>query len=175
MTKLPLHREDGTPIEWKQIKDFSRYLVSDDGRVFSTISDIIVSQRDNGGGYMQVYITSDKGKKKRLYAHRLVYATHKAPIPKGYEINHIDEDKANNDISNLDCVTPVENRNHGTRSIRAGKARRRAVAQYTLDGKLIRTYKSMTEADNHGYGIGRVCACCTGRLETYKGYKWKYA
>ena len=41
----------------------------------------------------------------RILMHRFVYENEIGPIPKGYDIHHIDEDKANNKIENLECLS----------------------------------------------------------------------
>jgi hypothetical protein len=43
-------------------------------------------------------------RKNRVMMHRIVWEKHNGPIPDGFEIHHIDEDKENNDISNLELV-----------------------------------------------------------------------
>lgn len=63
---------------------------------------------DNGTGYLQVGL-SKNGQRKRFYIHRLVWTTFKGKIPEGYEIHHLDNDKSNNDVSNLALVTRAEN------------------------------------------------------------------
>ena len=57
--------------------------------------------RDDQTGYY-LSTTLINGKRKRL--HRYVWETHHGTIPKGYSIHHIDEDKNNNDISNLELM-----------------------------------------------------------------------
>lgn len=56
----------------------------------------------NHGGY--VYITS--GENSRKFLHRLVWEKHNGEIPEGYQIHHIDGNKLNNDISNLQLISP---------------------------------------------------------------------
>mgnify|MGYP002622439099 CR=1 FL=1 len=55
----------------------------------------------DGNGY---YYNSHT--RKRL--HQAIWIAHNGPIPKGYEIHHIDHNKENNDISNLACITKEE-------------------------------------------------------------------
>ena len=59
---------------------------------------------DNGIGYIQVKLRRN-GKRFNRYVHRLVWEVFKGPIPDGYEINHIDHDKSNNSLKNLELVT----------------------------------------------------------------------
>lgn len=82
---------------------------------------LILSGGDNGTGYLQVILCKNSIY-KHLYIHRLVVEAFIGRIPKGYEINHIDENKKNNCLSNLEIVTRKQNMNHGTRNMRAGKS-----------------------------------------------------
>lgn len=63
---------------------------------------------DNGLGYLQIRL-SREGKRKAHYVHRIVWETFHGPIPEGYEINHIDHNKSNNSLGNLELVTHSEN------------------------------------------------------------------
>lgn len=68
-------------------------------------------------GYLRYGLMID-GKLERFLAHRLV-AEAFIPNPLGLpHVNHIDEDKENNTIENLEWVTPKQNANHGTRTER---------------------------------------------------------
>lgn len=44
----------------------------------------------------------------RELMHRFVWVDKKGEIPKGYDIHHVDGDKTNNDIKNLECITKEE-------------------------------------------------------------------
>lgn len=48
------------------------------------------------------------------------------------------------------------------------------VAQYTLDGELVKVWLSASECGRNGFNQGAVCACCRGELKTHKKFKWKY-
>lgn len=65
------------------------------------VFDSIKFTRDDKTGY---YLHSTL----RLRLHRHVWTYHNGTIPKGYEVHHIDEDKSNNDISNLQLLTKAE-------------------------------------------------------------------
>lgn len=62
----------------------------------------------NQFGYKFVKLTNTSGR-STLYVHRLVYRTFVGVIPSGKEINHIDHNKSNNNIDNLELVTRSEN------------------------------------------------------------------
>jgi hypothetical protein len=63
-------------------------------------------------GYYNVSLCDATGKRKAFRVHRLVMITFVGPRPNGYEVNHIDANKSNNALSNLEYVTPAENLKH---------------------------------------------------------------
>lgn len=99
---------------WKYVEGYEGlYKVSSLGRIFNCKKNKIYDLKPNVSGYVTVYL-SKNGKGKSYSVHRLVA---KAFIPNTYNkefVNHIDEDKSNNKVSNLEWVTPKENTNHGT-------------------------------------------------------------
>lgn len=54
--------------------------------------------------------TSAKGRLRTWYAHRVVWEAANGAIPEGMQIDHLDADAGNNALSNLDLVTPQQNR-----------------------------------------------------------------
>lgn len=72
----------------------------------------ILSQKTKKNGYKEVALYIDNQKSSMKYVHRLMYITFISEIPPLHEINHIDGNKANNLINNLELVTPSENRLH---------------------------------------------------------------
>jgi hypothetical protein len=103
------------------IKEFLDYYVTDDGKIYSTKKshrynpngDLrLVKPRIHPSGYLYYGLfVGEKKSKKRLWrrAHRLVYETFGGIINKGFEIDHIDGNKHNNNISNLRAITRSEN------------------------------------------------------------------
>lgn len=69
-------------------------------------------RRDKKTGY---YLSSKKIGDKRKRLHVYVYECEKGKIPKGYDIHHLDADKTNNNIDNLEILTKsAHEKKHGT-------------------------------------------------------------
>ena len=95
---------------------FSHYLVSNMGRVLSTwrknrhiLKPYIIS-----AGYKAVKLTDDDGNTHQLYVHRLVAQAFIVNPSKLPEINHKDENKANNCVDNLEWCDRLYNMRYGT-------------------------------------------------------------
>lgn len=98
--------------QWKTINESNgRYQISNAGRVRRIANGRILKPSDNGNGYLYVSIICD-GKTKHFYIHRLV-AEHFIENESNYkEVNHIDFNKSNNDVSNLEWCNRKENVTH---------------------------------------------------------------
>lgn len=85
-----------------------KYWVSEYGDVVNAESGYVLKPTLSESGYLVVgkQITGDVG------LHRVVYTAFLGEIPDGLQINHIDGNKANNHLSNLEVCTPSENTKH---------------------------------------------------------------
>lgn len=105
--------EINNPERWKPIVGFEEYLVSCDGKIYSSKSKKLMSQSTNSG-YKTVGLCKD-GKTHRFFVHRLV-ALHWVDNPNKKEyVNHLDENKTNNHYSNLEWSTQKENSQYSRR------------------------------------------------------------
>lgn len=167
-----------------KFRNYDNYEVYDDGRIWSYKTKRFLKPVKGPNGYQQVHLTDNEGKQKTYLVHRIVYeAVIGAPIPEGYEINHISEDKTENFFANLQLLSHKENCNFGTRNSRAGKGvskantnnpKRSKMVGAFKNGELILTFPSASEAGRQGFSQGNVSACCRGELKTYKGFVWRY-
>ena len=78
-----------------------------------TFQEKIVKQFKTNSGYLKVML-SKNGIRYNKDVHRLVYEAFNGIIPKGMYVNHKDECKTNNVLTNLEIMTPSENINYGT-------------------------------------------------------------
>lgn len=101
---------------WKDIEGYKgHYQVSNHGQVRSVKGKVpyILKGDYQPNGYKRVYLWKD-GEKENFLVHRLV-ALSFLPNPYGYsDVNHIDEDKSNNRITNLEWCTHLYNMNYGS-------------------------------------------------------------
>ncbi len=94
-----------------EVQNYSDYLIYDDGLVFSEKSNIIMKTSKNNFGYERIQLCKN-GKIKAFKIHRLV-AEHYIPNPENKsDIDHIDGNKLNNNVSNLRWTTRSENNNN---------------------------------------------------------------
>lgn len=170
---------------WRPIKGYeNNYEISNFGRIKSICREGTAGGlrklTENKDGYYQIMLCKE-GDQRSFLVHRLVFEAFNGNIPEGLEINHIDENKKNNSICNLEVVTHTENVRHGTGIERSAKTMKekkyfcKAVGQYTTSGQLLATFYSLAEANEATkVNKGNICSCCKGRQQTAGGYVWRY-
>lgn len=149
----------------------------------------IMKQAIDGSGYAFVSLRKD-GKYHLKKIHRLVYEAFVGKLPEYtrkecgtdiFTIDHIDGNKLNNHVENLELVTHTENTHRYINSERnkEGSIQIKAVYQYSKDLTLIRIWPSTRECHRNGFDWGCVAACCrhninTVKFRTYRNYIWTY-
>lgn len=183
---------------WKDIKGFEGiYQISNMGRLksFKNHSEgFILSNKNSKNDYFSVVLTNNLLKKKR-YAriHRLVaeaFIPNPDPDNKT-QINHIDSNKQNNCVDNLEWVTPKENMVHALRhnsNIVKGInnynkfIKPKTIQQYSLEGKFIKEFCNAVEASKYT-GVCSRNILQVASKEEYRqglmrrqagGYVWKF-
>lgn len=99
---------------WKSIVGYSRYEISNKGRVKSLCGATprILKLCIGTTGYLQTSIVSNRGKRTNVDAHRLQAKHFLDGYFPGAHVNHIDGNKLNNDLSNFEWVTREDNTRH---------------------------------------------------------------
>ena len=162
-------------------RDYSNYDVLPDGRIWSKKRNKFLKPVKNRDGYQLVFLYDNEGKRHNESVHKITFFAVNGlwEYPEGMQLNHIDENKENNHISNLELVTRKQNINWGTRNKRIAKAltnhpkKSKRCAAYK-DGELVMVFQSTQEAQRNGFCSGEVSACCRGKIKTHKGLIWKY-
>lgn len=162
---------------WKDIKGYEGlYQVSNCGNVRNRTRQITL--KEHKAGYKQVLLFKN-GKGNMFLVHRLV-ANAFIPNPLNLPVvNHIDENKKNNNSTNLEWCTVSENnqkyienheKDHGRKiSIRT------KVGQYTPNGELVKVWENPREIVKQMHmNQWSITECCKGNRHTAYGYKWKY-
>lgn len=148
------------------------YYITEEGRCFNQKTGKWLIGQISNSGYLNYNLTIKEGIKRRLYAHRLV-ATAYIPNnnPEAKEVNHIDGNKLNNCIENLEWVTASQNQRHNT--IIGNRKDLVKVYQFNKDKQLVHTYLCIEDVGREGYNLSMV------RQEVHKkdkeltlGYYW---
>lgn len=99
-----------------------KYSVTSDGKVWSYKNRLFLKPMTAPNGYLKVNLT-ENGKPKNYYIHRLVACAFISNPENKPECNHIDGNKSNNNITNLEWCTHKENVIHSFRSLGRSSAR----------------------------------------------------
>ena len=177
---------------WKDVVGFEGfYKVSNRGNVHSVDRKDSMGRKWGGrtlrpsydkGGYLHVCLYKN-GKAKNKFIHRLVaeaFISNPENLP---QINHRDEVKVNNNVSNLEWCTRKYNMNYGTRNERATQTQFKKVKAVNVENGEILAFNSAKEAHSKGYSsASRACrgAYTSGRGKLigdghlYRGHRWSY-
>ena len=163
--------------EWKDIKGYEGlYQISNLGRVKSLPrngtkkEEKILKQHLDRYGYAYVGLRNKILKKHKV--HRLVgnaFINNPNNMP---QINHKNENKSCNIVSNLEWCDNKYNVNYGTRTQKTYKK----VVQYDKENNFIKEWKSIILASKElKIDNSLITKCCKGKRRTAGGYIWRYA
>jgi hypothetical protein len=172
------------PITYR--RDLSNYLINPKGEIYSFYVHNKLKPQIDISGYYTYVLTTDKGNKIKVMAHIAVakqYIPNDDPEHKTI-VNHKDENKQNPSIENLEWVTPKENANHGTRNERSALHRRKPVNEYDINGRFIRTWRSIKDVAEFFVGkfdvdttehciYNAISGNCNGKSASAFGRIWK--
>lgn len=181
----------------KDIKEFKDYTIDTEGNVYSKRKHKYLKQTINKYGYCKVTLQKDKYKK--MYSvHRLVAEAFIPNYNKLPQVNHIDGNKQNNHVANLEWCTAKHNMNEAVRTglfdnckkiqkenavknnlnkyhILANEVTKKKVAQYDKQNNLLNTYESISEASRKtGITITSISYSANGKRKTAGGFIWHF-
>lgn len=163
---------------WKDIVGYENlYQISNTG--FVKNNDGLILKGSSIRGYKTCLLCNNK-KRKGFRTHRLV-ALHFIDNPLNKkEVNHIDGNKANNNVDNLEWSTRLENAQHAAREglYESGGNRYNAkiVNQLDLDGNFIKAWECIKDASKElKLCDSSISYCCKGKRKTCGGFRWIYS
>ncbi len=166
-----------------EIKGYNnRYSIDENGVIYSNGSKthkahIMKQHICDGYYYCSLW---DGNKYRHCRVHRLV-AEAFIPNPNNFpEVNHKDENRLNNTVSNLEWVSDEYNQNYGNHQKHSAESRKnhksysKVVFQINDDGKIINSFPSSREVERQlGYKASNIRIACLNNVKRYK-YYWKY-
>ena len=147
------------------------YGITSCGKVWSYKNKKFLKPKCEKNGYLRVQLCKD-GQRKMYRLHRLVAQAY-LPNPENLpQVNHKDENKANNCLQNLEWCDQKYNHNYGTINERISNSHKIPILQYDLDGNFIREWPSAIDVGEEvRKGISQ---CLRGKSKSSYGYIWKY-
>jgi hypothetical protein len=157
---------------WKNVyinnEVYQNYFVSNLGRFKNSKGIIMNNYKPHHSGYIYLRVNIQK------YAlHRLIASTFIENIDNKPFVNHIDGNKLNNCVENLEWVTVKENNQH-SHNIGLVKLFKRPIIQYDLQMNKIKRFNSIKEATDH-LKIETIKKVLYGKQKTAGGFIFKYA
>jgi hypothetical protein len=143
-----------------QVNGFDDYFVTEDGKIFSVKLNRFIIQRLDEKGYLSVSLNQN-GFKKYMKVHRVVALTYLSNPDNKPQVNHIDGNKQNNNVSNLEWVTGSENTIHAIKMGLRDKAHEKARVEnqklvlHTSTGVYYDSLKLACKALDINYGTAR--------------------
>ena len=158
------------------MKEYDGFLVDDDLNIYNKRTGLKLTPHVGSGGYMQVQYKDQNGKNHHQRLH-VILAHCFIPNPNGYKyINHIDSDKTNNNLDNLEWCTNSYNVKHGWHSGNRTHKNNTSIQVYDLNNQYIDKFKSIRECaktlklDRH-----KIARVLKGELKKdYLGYLFSY-
>lgn len=166
---------------WKNIQGYPNYQISNMGNVKSlnynnTGKEKMLKPSKTWDDYLMVVLYKD-GKCKMHYVHRLVGQAF-IENPNNYEqINHKNEIKTDNRVSNLEWCDRKHNINYGTHNKRVATSNtnhpNKSKQVLCVETNII--YPSVNEVQRQlGFSRGNISSACNGRFKQAYGFHWRY-
>lgn len=154
------------------IDKFDNYAISNYGRIKNIKNGNILTPIQNPHGYM-TYVFCQNGERKGFRIHRLV-ALYFIDNPMGLPyVNHIDGDKTNNNVKNLEWCTAKENDTHAR--LTGLKSQNKPIRACNILSSEVSTFYSIGEASSFlGINKGNIHRVLSGKTKKTHGYTFEY-
>ncbi len=170
------HKEDKP--DGKSPSEFPNYIITKNGKIYNINSNYYLKTNINRDKYEIVSLFYNK-KKKSFLVHRLVAELYldKPESMEELQVNHLDGNRSNNKVENLQWVTPKE---HSRYTFDFGKKKQMKKTVLMIDPKsndIINSFDSVREAsDKTGINYSAIANVARGvhGYKTAGGFIWKY-
>lgn len=153
---------------WKICVANPNYKISNYGDIYSITTNKIIKSHINE--YYRIHLSLNNVS-EIYFIHHLVYKTFKGEVPEDKVIDHIDRNKLNNYIDNLQLATRSEN----SLNINPYKPQERKINQYSLNNEFIKEWESANEINKIlGFRATSILRVCLGSRKSAFKFKWSY-
>jgi hypothetical protein len=178
---------------WKTIEEFPNYEVSIFGNIKNKTTEKLLKLQKNYSGYLKVSLRNNNKKSFSCIVHRLVTKAFIQNPENKPTVNHIDRNRSNNHIHNLEWSTMSEQNYHSALVSQKGNYNNcRAICQINIEtNDIIREYKSIADAakwiinnnlttikilnpNNISIISSKICAVANNKRHNAYNFKWKY-
>ena len=159
----------------KELSEFPEYKFYTDGQVYSYWRNRFLIPAISAQGYYRLYLYNKQGEKKRFTLHRLI-ATLFIENPNNYKlVNHINGNKLDNRMVNLEWCTALYNTQHAFKSGLLNNFEPKPIKQLSTTDKFIAEYRSIREACRKtGIDYRLISLTCRGYREQTGGYRFEF-
>ena len=162
---------------WKELEGFSKYKFSNTGKVWSKCQNKEMFLKAKCTRYVVITLVNDEGNRRTMMVHRLIALSFIPNQENKSTVNHINHNRTDNRVENLEWATMSEQNNHRKKSLRLIGTR--AVWRCSLDGKKLEYYKTVRDAEDWVFenkgsqnASGHISAVCLNKRNTAYGFKW---
>lgn len=169
--QYPITEDIKNSPDWAQFEGTSYYFCKD-GRGANLKTGKYLNPTCHTNGYLRFGLFIN-GERKWFSAHKLIYQVFHPDqiIPDDMQINHIDGNKYNNALANLECISRQDNMLHSYYVLKQNTIQ---VKQYDIKNNFIKSYLSLSQAaEETGFLVSGISMAINGKMKTYKGFIWK--
>ena len=144
------------------------YKLYEDGRLWSSKRNRFLNQYNNYDGYPTYKLYNKHCSVHRLLAEAFIPNPDNLP-----QVNHIDGNKENNSLDNLEWCTSRQNLHHAMDNGLHNWGRMAIIAEPMNKGDVGYVFKSQRNAEKKGFNQTNISACITGKREYHRDYTWR--
>ncbi len=174
LKELPKYIEGQHPI-------YKNYKADKDGNIYNIITNKLINGSIDTHGYIKISLFYNDNKKIML-AHRFIYECFNDIITNDFEIDHIDRNKLNNNLSNLQLLSIIDHHkktseNNPNTGKKIGIKLSKSIIAINLNTEVETPYNSLTEASLAipGATATKICMVLKGKRKSHQGYTFRYS